>query len=90
MKSFCETMTGATELWNKRPLNALHAQRAEGGESGAGAPAVRPQHVEAERENKRRAVPTAGKRRAVPTAGKRRAGPTAGKEKTVQQQSDEQ
>ena len=50
MKSFCEMMTGATELWNKRPLNALHAQRAEGSESGAGAPAVRPQHVEAERE----------------------------------------
>ena len=56
-----------------------------GGESGAGAPAVRPQHVEAEREREQE-----GKRRAVPTAGKRRAVPTAGKEKTVQQQADEQ
>ena len=34
-------------------MNAFHAQRAEGGESGAGAPAVRPQHVEAERERER-------------------------------------
>ena len=42
MKSFCKTTTRAVELWRQRPTRAARGV----GVSGAGAPAVCPQHVE--------------------------------------------
>ena len=48
MKSFCKTTTTEVELWRQRPTRAARG----GGVSGAGAPGVRPQHVEARVEEK--------------------------------------
>ena len=48
MKSFCKTTTRAVELWRESPTRAARG----GGVSGAGAPAVRPRHVEVRVEKK--------------------------------------
>ena len=50
VKSFCKTTTRAVELWRQRPTRAARG----GGVSGAGAPAVRPQHVEVRVEEKQK------------------------------------
>ena len=49
MKSVCKTTTRAVELWRQRPTRAARGR----GVSGAGAPAVRPQHVEVRVEENR-------------------------------------
>ena len=50
MKSFCKTTTRAVELWRHRSTRAARGE----GVSGAGAPAVHPQHVEVRVEEKQK------------------------------------
>ena len=50
MKSLCKTTIRAVELW-RQPLTRVARGR---GVSGAGAPAVRPQHVEVRVEEKQK------------------------------------